>query len=51
MKDFEFIEEDMDKNAIKNTPIIIHTPITYPYYKYIQKKVKAGALRYIFFYS
>ena len=39
LKDFEFIEEDMDENIIKNTPKEV-------YYKYIQKKVKAGALRY-----
>ena len=39
LKDFQFIEQDMDDNAIKNTP-------NYIYYKEIKKKVNAGALKY-----
>ena len=39
LKDFQFIEQDMDDNAIKNTPKGI-------YYKEIKKKVNAGALKY-----
>ena len=39
LKDFQFIEQDMDDNAIKNTPKGIYS-------KEIKKKVNAGALKY-----
>ena len=39
LKYFEFIQKNLDENIIENTPKEV-------YYKYIQKKGKAGALRY-----
>ena len=39
LKDFEFIIQEMDKNTIRNTP-------KDPYYKEINRKMKAGALKY-----
>ena len=39
LKDFEFIEQELDENTIRHTP-------KYLYSKEIKKKVKAGALKY-----